>query len=130
MSGIKIYRKDAEIWQKKIFTKKWGYELWIHNDEQYCGKILHFNEGAKFSMHFHIIKNETWYVSKGKLLLKAINPINADRAEVELNVGDIIEIPKGSPHQLIAIEESDVFEISSQHHEFDSYRIEKGDSQE
>ena len=22
--------------------KNWGYELWIHNDEQYCGKLLVF----------------------------------------------------------------------------------------
>jgi len=22
--------------------KLWGYELWIHNDSQYCGKLLVF----------------------------------------------------------------------------------------
>lgn len=26
-------------------AKGWGYELWIHNDEEYCGKLLFFKEG-------------------------------------------------------------------------------------
>lgn len=48
--------------------KKWGYELWIHNDPQYCGKLLVFPEkGNHFSMHYHMIKNETWYVQSGSL---------------------------------------------------------------
>jgi hypothetical protein len=33
--------------------KGWGHELiWVTNDK-YCGKLLKFNKGAKFSMHFH-----------------------------------------------------------------------------
>ena len=40
--------------------KAWGYELWVHNDSQYCGKLLVFAEkGDKFSMHYHMLKNET-----------------------------------------------------------------------
>jgi hypothetical protein len=32
--------------------KGWGHELiWATNDK-YCGKLLKFNKGAKFSMHF------------------------------------------------------------------------------
>ena len=34
-------------------VKGWGTEeIWATNDK-YCGKFLHFNEGATFSMHFH-----------------------------------------------------------------------------
>lgn len=109
--------------------KSWGYELWIHNDEDYCAKILHFDEGGKFSMHLHVIKDETWYVQKGKFKLISIDIDTADRYEIILNVGDIIEVEKGYPHQLICIEEGDIFETSTQHFEDDSYRIEKGDSQ-
>ncbi len=109
--------------------KAWGYELWIHNDEKYCAKILHFNKGAKFSMHFHVIKYETWYVSKGEFLLITIDPTTAERLEDNIIVGEVIEIPQGHPHQLIALEESEIFETSTQHFDFDSYRVEKGDSQ-
>ena len=47
--------------------KGWGYELWIVNNDLYCGKILHFNKGKKCSWHYHKIKQETFYVQKGKL---------------------------------------------------------------
>lgn len=123
---INVLREgDHDLYHKKA----WGYELWIHNDEQYCGKILHFNKGAKFSMHFHVIKNETWYVQKGKFKLIGIDADTAERYEEILNVGDIVYVERGLSHQLIALEEGDVFEISTQHFEDDSYRIEKGDSQ-
>ena len=42
--------------------KGWGEELIIENNELYCGKILQFNAGCKFSMHYHMIKDETWCV--------------------------------------------------------------------
>lgn len=111
------------------YEKKWGYEIWIHNEEDYCGKILHFKKGGKFSMHYHVIKNETWYVSSGEFILRGINPDSADEYEKLLKVGDVVEVKRGIPHQLEAIEESDIFEISTQHFEDDSYRVKKGDSQ-
>ena len=39
--------------------KGWGEELVIENNELYCGKILRFNGGCKFSMHYHMNKDET-----------------------------------------------------------------------
>ena len=109
--------------------KAWGYELWIHNDVDYCAKILHFNKNTKFSMHYHVIKEETWYVASGKFRLIVIDTDSAEDFEQILNVGDIVEIPRGAPHQLIALEEGDIFETSTQHFEYDSYRVRKGDSQ-
>ena len=51
------------IIKPKKVEKLWGYELWIHNDSQYCGKLLVFEKiGNQFSMHYHVIKTETWYV--------------------------------------------------------------------
>ena len=44
--------------------------------------------------------------------------------------GDCITIERGMPHQLIALEDgSEIFEVSTQHFDEDSYRIRKGDSQ-
>lgn len=108
--------------------KGWGSENWIVNKE-YCGKILKFNKGARFSMHFHKLKEETFFVSKGKLLLKSINLENANRYEFEINQGDIVDIPRFEPHQIIALEESEIIEFSTHHEDSDSYRVEKGDSQ-
>ena len=114
---------------KRIIPKAWGEEIIIENGEEYCGKILRFKTGAKFSMHFHIKKKETWYVASGRFLLIWIDTRNATEHEKELNVGDIIEVDRGDPHQLVSITGGDIFEVSTQHFDNDSYRIRKGDSQ-
>ena len=113
----------------EIVSKGWGHEVVFVNNGMYCGKILHFNKGAKFSMHFHLKKTETWYVSSGRFLFKYINTHNADIIETVLDVGDVITNTVGSPHQIICIGEGDVFEVSTQHFDTDSYRVMKGDSQ-
>ena len=59
--------------------KGWGEELIIENNEMYCGKLLIFKEGCKFSMHYHLIKDETWYVDKGEFLYRWID---TDTAEI------------------------------------------------
>ena len=46
-----------KIDKPKKVDKVWGHELWIYNDEEYCGKLLVFVEAySKFSMHYHMIK--------------------------------------------------------------------------
>ena len=105
--------------------KKWGYELWIHNDPQYCGKLLVFPEmGNHFSMHYHMIKNETWYVQSGSFEFHWIDTENAKLNKTTINTGDVVYIEKGKPHQLIALEDNSVvFEVSTEHFEYDSYRV-------
>ena len=105
--------------------KLWGYELWIHNDSQYCGKLLVFpKEGAHFSMHYHMIKNETWYVQNGSFEFHWIDTEKAKLNKTIINTGDVVYIEKGKPHQLIALEDNSIiFEVSTEHFEYDSYRV-------
>jgi mannose-6-phosphate isomerase-like protein (cupin superfamily) len=116
---------DVKIQHPKRVEKKWGYELWIHNDIDYCGKLLVFSKsGNKFSMHYHMIKDETWYVQKGAFQFDWIDTENGERCYTQIQEGDVIEIKKGLPHQLTALtEEATVFEVSTQHFDEDSYRI-------
>jgi mannose-6-phosphate isomerase-like protein (cupin superfamily) len=116
---------DVKIQHPKRVEKKWGYELWIHNDTDYCGKLLVFTKsGNKFSMHYHMIKDETWYVQKGAFQFDWIDTENGERCYTQIQEGDVIEIKKGLPHQLTALtEEAIVFEVSTQHFDEDSYRI-------
>jgi quercetin dioxygenase-like cupin family protein len=109
--------------------KGWGEEIWIVNNDKYCGKLLKFNTGAIFSDHYHIIKDETWYVLEGKLELRYYDLSNADRLVTELGPGSVVHIPPHTPHQLLAREMSTIIEVSTPHDEADSYRIGKGDSQ-
>ena len=116
---------DVKIQHPKKVEKKWGYELWIHNDADYCGKLLVFTKsGNKFSMHYHMIKDETWYVQKGAFQFDWIDTENGERCYTQIQEGDVIEIKKGLPHQLTALtEEATIFEVSTQHFDEDSYRI-------
>lgn len=114
----------------KKFDKAWGYELWIHNSENYCGKLLVFNKNSKFSMHYHILKEETWYVSKGKFEFYWIDTLNAFENKIKISEGDVINLKKGQPHQLKALTQgATIFEVSTQHFDEDSYRVKPGDSQ-
>jgi quercetin dioxygenase-like cupin family protein len=116
---------DVNIKQPKRVEKQWGYELWIHNDSQYCGKLLVFNKaGDRFSMHYHMLKNETWYVQKGKFRFYWIDTESAKKEYIKLNEGDSVYIERGLPHQLIALnDESTILEVSTEHFDEDSYRI-------
>tara|TARA_Y100001973_G_C5174938_1_gene321296 strand:+ start:64 stop:441 length:378 start_codon:yes stop_codon:yes gene_type:complete len=109
--------------------KGWGEELIIENNEMYCGKLLIFKKGCRFSMHYHLIKDETWYVDKGEFLYRWIDTETAETIEQKLKVGDVVRQRVGQPHQLIALTDGVVFEVSTQHFDEDSYRVVKGDTQ-
>jgi mannose-6-phosphate isomerase-like protein (cupin superfamily) len=110
-----------------IVDKNWGHELVIVNNELYCGKILVFKKGFCFSMHYHIIKQETWYVNQGTFTFVWIDTETAERHSKKLVEGDVVTIPIGMPHQLFAETDGEIFEISTQHFDSDSYRVQKGD---
>ena len=114
---------------KGYVEKGWGHELiWATND-RYCGKMMHFNTGARFSMHFHREKEETWYVQSGKFVVKWINTDTAEQKEQELNAGAVWHNPTCMPHQLICVEEGTVVEVSTPDSVEDNYRVFPGDSQ-
>lgn len=113
-----------------VVPKGWGEEVVIVNNEEYCGKILKFKKGARFSLHYHINKRETFFCLSGKLKVTSINLSNAEPYWFMLEQGEIIDIPRQTPHQLEALEESRIVEFSTHHEDSDSYRIAKGDSQQ
>jgi|TARA_B100001094_G_C18147099_1_gene781423 mannose-6-phosphate isomerase-like protein (cupin superfamily) len=111
--------------------KGWGYELIWATNEQYCGKIMVFEKvGAKFSMHFHKEKDETWFVNNGRFLLNYIDTDTAEYKSKELTEGMTWRNPPLMPHQLVCMEPgSSVTEVSTPDSVEDNYRIAPGDSQ-
>lgn len=109
--------------------KGWGSELiWASNDK-YCGKLLRFNTGSKFSMHFHAQKDETWYVLNGKFIVHWIDTDDAQQHQLELRSGSTWRNKPLEPHQLECIEEGTIIEVSTPDSVEDNYRVMKGDSQ-
>ena len=110
-------------------AKGWGSEnIWATNDK-YCGKLLKFNTGSKFSMHFHAEKEETWYVLSGSFIVRWIDTANANQYEQTLKEGDTWHNKPLLPHQLICVEEGVIIEVSTPDSVEDNYRVGKGDSQ-
>lgn len=110
----------------EIVPKGWGKEVIFVNNDEYCGKLLCFEKDKKFSMHYHLKKKETWYVSKGSFILIWVETNTGTTHTEYLKVGDVITNERGEPHQLIALEDAEVFEVSTKHYDDDSFRMWKG----
>ncbi len=112
----------------KHVPKGWGYEKWIVNTDEYCGKLLFFDEGKRCSWHYHNLKDETFYLQSGRILLYYGDSDDLAKAnDCILEPGDKFHIYRGLRHQMIAVESSELFEFSTEHFDEDSYRVIKGD---
>lgn len=109
--------------------KGWGYEEIFVSNNRYCGKLLNFNTGAKFSMHFHKEKEETWYVLSGSFKLNTINTYDASQCERFLMPGNVWHNKPLLPHQLHCLSAGQIIEVSTPDSVEDNYRIQQGDSQ-
>ena len=117
--------------QQIVVPKGWGFEKWITNNEKYCGKLLFFEKGKKCSWHYHKIKDEVFFVHSGKLLVKygyiPEDGYTGFTQEIVLERGDSFHVEPLLIHQMTALEETEMFEFSTQHFDEDSYRVIKGD---
>ena len=50
----------------KEVKKKWGKEIWLVNELEYCAKLLIIEPGHECSYHCHLIKKETFYCLWGE----------------------------------------------------------------
>ena len=86
----------------KYVPKGWGFEKWIVNCEEYCGKLLYFVKGKRCSWHYHKLKDEVFYIQSGKLLVKYSEDHDISTAkEVVLERGDNFHVYRGLVHQRI-----------------------------
>jgi mannose-6-phosphate isomerase len=92
--------------------KPWGYELIWAKTGDYVGKVLHINQGHKLSLQYHRQKEETIYLQSGKMNLIIEND-QGELTEVILSPGESHHIPVGKKHRMIALEDCDVFEVST-----------------
>jgi len=112
----------------KFVKKGWGYERWIVNKPEYCGKLLFFEKDKRCSWHYHKIKDEVFYLQSGKMIVRYSSSDDIEEAKEKiLEPGQNFHVSVGLRHQMIALEDSELFEFSTQHFDSDSYRIIKGD---
>ncbi|OGF95724.1 hypothetical protein A2Y47_00050 [Candidatus Giovannonibacteria bacterium RIFCSPLOWO2_12_43_8] len=122
--------KIPEPYKPERHPKRWGHEDWVANNKEYCGKLLFMKKGKRCSFHYHEKKHETFYLFSGKMEVLVgweDSPADSKIKHYILNPGDCLEIERGLRHQMIALEDSNLFEFSTTHFEDDSKRIVKGD---
>ena len=120
--------KDSINLPMNYVDKGWGYERWVVNSPEYCGKLLFFNKGKRCSWHYHKLKDEVFYLQSGKLLVKYSDNDDLESAdELVLEAGQNFHVYRGLRHQMIALEDTELFEFSTTHFDEDSYRLQKGD---
>lgn len=119
----------------EVVSKPWGFEKRIVNTDKYCGKLLYIVKGKNTSMHYHKIKDETFYVHSGKIKVLYSEDISGDflrggmgpyssMKTVTLNPGDNFRLPPETVHRIIALEDTELYEFSTPHDDNDTVRFE------
>ena len=102
--------------------KVWGHEEWIVNNDKYCGKKLVLKKSYRCSMHYHEIKDETFYISAGRVFIET--EFEGKTLHRVLYPGDVVHIKIGMRHRFTGLEDSQIIEFSTHHIDEDSYRTE------
>jgi mannose-6-phosphate isomerase len=92
--------------------KPWGYELHWAKTDRYVGKLIHVNAGHALSLQYHDRKDETIYLHSGRMLFE-IQQQGADLVKRELSPGDAVHITPKTIHRMTALQDCDVFEVST-----------------
>ena len=91
--------------------KPWGYELHWANTDRYVGKLIHVNAGHALSLQYHNQKDEAIFLWSGRLLFE-IGEGNA-LVKREMQVGEAVHITPKTVHRMTAIDDCDIFEVST-----------------
>ena len=91
--------------------KPWGYELHWAKTDRYVGKLIHVNKGHALSLQYHNIKDETIYLHAGLILFEIQE--GEKLVQREMRPGERVHITAKTIHRMTAIEDSDIFEVST-----------------
>jgi quercetin dioxygenase-like cupin family protein len=91
--------------------KPWGFELWWARTDRYVGKLIHVNKGHALSLQYHNQKDETIFVHAGRILFEVQD--GESLTSRELGPGDAVHIAPPTVHRMTAIEDTDIFEVST-----------------
>lgn len=91
--------------------KPWGYELhWAHTD-RYVGKLIHIRKGHALSLQYHNRKDETIFLWTGSMDFEI--QIDGQLTTRRMAPGESVHVTPGTVHRMTAVEDCDVFEVST-----------------
>ena len=92
--------------------KPWGYEIRWAITDRYLGKILHVNRGEALSLQYHERKDECLLVSNGSIDIE-LGGADGNLERVRMRSGDTVHLTPGTRHRITAVEDADIFEVST-----------------
>jgi len=92
--------------------KPWGYELRWGITDRYAGKVLHVNKGEALSLQYHERKDEYQYVLEGVIDME-LGGEDGQLTTHRMKAGDTLHITPGTRHRMTAVEDTDIFEVST-----------------
>ena len=92
--------------------KPWGYELRWGVTDRYAGKVLHIKKGEALSLQYHEQKDEYQYVVRGVVDME-LGMEDGVLTRHRMEAGDTLHITAGTRHRLTAVEDTDIFEVST-----------------
>src|SRR5262249_3542512 len=95
-----------------IINKPWGHEQIWAKTERYVGKVLHIRAGEALSLQYHRVKDETIMLLRGRMQLVYFADGEPPRSR-DLVANEPFHITPGLRHRMIAIEDTDVLEVST-----------------
>ncbi|MEO8707379.1 MAG: cupin [Kofleriaceae bacterium] len=96
----------------RVVDKPWGHELIWATTDRYVGKILHIRAGEALSLQYHRVKDETIMLLSGRMQLVHFADGEEPRSRV-LEPREPFHITPGLRHRMIALEDTDVLEVST-----------------
>ena len=106
LKGVQMQASDPI----KFVSKGWGFEKCIANGTEYCGKLLFIAKGKKCSWHYHVLKDEVFYVQSGAIELVYGKDDDKSKGKIEiLTQGDKWHMPRGTRHQMLALKDTELF---------------------
>ena len=95
----------------RTVPKPWGHEtIWAHTD-RYVGKVLHIKAGHALSVQYHNTKDETVHLLSGELVYRV--QLGDALEDMHLKKGESFRITPGTIHQMEAVTDCDVLEVST-----------------
>lgn len=104
----------------RTVPKPWGHETIWAQTEHYVGKVLHIKAGHALSVQYHLRKDETIHLLRGEIIYR----VGAARGgtagaetlrEVSLKAGESYRNEPGHVHQMEAVSDCDLLEVSTPH---------------
>jgi mannose-6-phosphate isomerase len=108
MTELPVVRRAEET----LVEKPWGYEVRWAVTDRYLGKILHVRKGEALSLQYHERKDECLLVVRGCIDTE-IGGENAELKTHRMREGDSVHLTPGTRHRLTAIEDTDIYEVST-----------------